>query len=110
MNYRHETLAAGRWTQFSLMEQLANVGGEVERTLNWRRKNNVELGRRAFERALELLELTIADPRHRRRLKELTRTREALLDFFLGDNQFQSTEQAWRKYFLGFGLAARRNK
>ena len=40
----------------------------------------------------------------------LMRTREALLDFFLGDNQFQSTEQAWRKYFLGFGLAARRDK
>ena len=38
------------------------------------------------------------------------RTREALLDFFWGDNQFQSTEQAWRKYFLGFGPAARRDK
>jgi hypothetical protein len=43
-------------------------------------------------------------------LTELKIMAEELLDFFLGDNQFQSTEQAWRKYFLGFGLAARRNK
>ena len=110
MNYRHETLAAGRWAEFSLMEQLANIGSEVERTLNWRRKNNGELSRKALERALELLDLTIADPRHRRRLRELTRTREAMLDYFLGDNLFQSSERAWQKYFLAFGLAARRNK
>lgn len=84
------------------MEQLANIGSEVERALNWRKKNNAEYSRMAFARALELLDLTIADPRHRRRLKELTRLREALLDYFLGDNQFNSTEKNWRSYFYNF--------
>jgi hypothetical protein len=60
----------------------------------------------AFERALELLALTIDDPRHRRRLHELTRLREALLDYFLGSNQFCSTETSWRRYFYGYGYAA----
>jgi hypothetical protein len=110
MSYQHETLAAGRWAEFSLMEQLANIGGEVERTMSWRRRNNAELAGRALDRALELLDMTLADPRHKLRLKELTRMREALLDFFLGDNQFGSTDQAWRRYFLSFGLAARRRK
>jgi hypothetical protein len=32
----HPSLAAGRWRTFSLMEQLAHVGSEVERALNWR--------------------------------------------------------------------------
>jgi len=103
---QHPSLAAGRWQTFSLVEQLANVGSEIERALNWRNKNNPEYSRLAFLRALELLGLTIADPRHRRRLKELTRLREALLDFFLGDNEFHSTEKSWRSYFYSFGYAS----
>jgi hypothetical protein len=66
---------------------------------------NPEYSRLAFLRALELLNLTIADPRHRRRLKELTRVREALLDFFLGDNVYNSTGKSWRSYFYGFAYA-----
>jgi len=74
--------------------------------LNWLDKRNSEYSRLAFLRALELLNLTIADPRHRHRLKELTRLREALLDFFPGDNAFSSTGKSWRSYFYGFAYAA----
>jgi hypothetical protein len=103
---QHPSLATGRWNQFSLIEQLANVGSEVERALTWRSKKNLEYSRLAFFRALDLLGLTIADPRHRRRLKELTRLREALLDHFLGENAYGSTEKAWSAYFFAFGYAA----
>ncbi|MBP1768496.1 MAG: hypothetical protein H6P98_2611 [Candidatus Aminicenantes bacterium] len=103
---QHSSLAAGRWHSFSLMFQLANVGSEVERALNWRNKGNPQYSQRAFLRGLELLDLTIADPRHRHRLKELTRLREALLDFFLGDNEFRSTEKSWRSYFFAFAYAS----
>ena len=106
MNVQHPSLAAGRWQTFSLMEQLANIGSEVERALNWLNKNNPEYSRLAFIRALELLDLTIADPRHRRRLKEMTRLREVLLDFFLGQNEFRSTEKSWRNYFFSFAYAS----
>jgi hypothetical protein len=103
---QHPTLAAGRWSQLSLVEQLANVGSEVERALTWLGKKSPEYSRLALLRALELLGLTIADPRHRHRLKELTRLREALLDHFLGVNAYGSTEKAWRAYFYAFGHAA----
>ena len=106
MNPLHPGLAAGRWQALSLVEQLANVGSEVERALNWAEKGNSEYSLRALERGLELLDLTIGDPRHLGRLKELTRLREVLLDFFLGDNQFGSTESSWRSYFHAYGLAA----
>ena len=106
MSVQHPSLAAGRWQTFSLMEQLANIGSEVERALNWLNKNNPEYSRLAFARALELLNLTIADPRHRRRLKEMTRLREVLLDFFLGQNEFRSTEKSWRNYFYCFAYAS----
>lgn len=105
MSPQHPELAAGRWQSFSLLEQLANVGSEIERTLNWAAKNNPDYSRMAFERGLELLGLTIADPRHRHRLKELTRLREVLLDYFVGENQFGSAESSWRSYFHPYGMA-----
>jgi len=106
MNPHHPELAAGRWQSFTLVEQLANVGSEVERALGWASKGNAQYSRMAVERGLELLDLTIADPEHRRRLKELTRVREVLGDYFFGENQFGSTESNWRSYFGAYGLAA----
>jgi len=35
---------------------------------------------------------------------------EVLLDYFVGENQFQSNEKLWRKYFYAFGYAARSTK
>jgi hypothetical protein len=32
--------------------------------------------------------------------------REVLLDYFLGENQFGSTESSWRSYFHAYGVAA----
>lgn len=106
MNPLHPDLAAGRWQTLSLVEQLANVGSEVERALSWTARGNSDYSLGALERGLELLDLTIGDPRHRGRLKELTRLREVLLDYFLGENRYGSTASNWRVYFHGFGLAA----
>lgn len=102
----HKDLANGRWNTFSLMEQLGNVGSDVERTIQWRKKGNLEYSQQAFERALELLELTIADPKNRRRLKEIVRAREMLISYFMYDNQYGFTDEWWQKYFLDFAYAA----
>ena len=63
----HRELAAGRWARLSLAEQLANVGSEVGRLRRWRERDE-RLATGAFERALELLDLTLADPRWRGRV------------------------------------------
>lgn len=110
MNYQHKTLAAGHWRDFSLVEQLANIGSDVERAIKWRQKNNLENSQAAFERALELLSLTIDDPKNIKRLKELTRTRETLLDYFLGENTYKSSDKIWQNYFYPFAYATRVNK
>ena len=107
MTTQHRDLAAGRWFGFSLVEQLANTGSEVVRALNWRERGNNELSMRAVERALELLDLTIADAANRGRLRELTRVREVLADYFYGDNSFGSSPALWRTYFNAFARAAR---
>lgn len=107
MNYQHKQLAAGHWFELRLTEQMANIGSEIERTISWRNKNNLAYSRKALERALELLDLTIADAKNKSRLKELTRLREVLVDYFYFANQFSSSDQLWRKYFYPFNFAAR---
>jgi hypothetical protein len=105
MTPMHAELAAGRWQTLPLVEQLANVGSEVERALSWAAKGNPDYSRRALERGLELLDLTIADPKHRGRLRELTRLREVLVDYFWGDNVYGSSPRSWHGYFHPYGMA-----
>lgn len=107
MSQQHKELASGRWKELSFVEQMANIGGEVERALNWRAKQDLDYSRRAFERALELIDLTLDNITGMARLKELARMREAIVDFFAGSNQFGSTEASWRIYFFYFTYAAR---
>ncbi len=40
MTYQHKDLAAGRWRQMPFLEQMGNIGSEVEPALNWKFKNN----------------------------------------------------------------------
>ena len=106
MSTLHTGLDATRWGTFSLVEQLANVGSEVERAIKWSQRGRADLSANALHRGLELLDLTIAHSRQRQGLKELTRLREALLDYFLGPNEFESSALLWHRYFHAFGMAA----
>ena len=104
---RHPGLAAGRWQRLSLAEQLANVGAEVGRM---HRRRDADERAAAFERALELLDLTLADPRWRGRLKEIARAREVLCDAADGGREYGATLEDLDRYFLDFALAARRGR
>ena len=110
MNAQHKELAGWRWRQLPFVEQMANIGSEVERSLNWKNKNDAGRLKSAFERSLELIDLTLEDARNNARLKELARMREAIVGYFTGDNQSGSTDASWRKYFMCFTYAARRDR
>lgn len=106
MNIFHKDLA-DRWNTFSTFEQMANIGAEVGRSINWRNKGNTEMSQNAFYRALELIDFTVDDPKNKNSLKEILRVREILVDYLLGDNIYKSTDQDWEKYFYYFNFAAR---
>lgn len=106
MSHQHTELAAGRWHTLPLMEQLANVGSDVARALRWRDKDP-QLCEKAFVRALELLDLTIGDPRWKGRRKELTRARELLCDAMLNGKEYGSDLAGLDRYFYHFAVAAR---
>lgn len=109
---KHRDLADGRWWAMTIAEQMGNVGSEVSRALKWKERNP-GIARGASERALDLMDLTLADPRHRTsvaRLREIARAREVLVDFLLGSNEYRSTTAGLQRYFDAFAMAAARAK
>ena len=108
MSVQHQELASGRWDQMTTFEQMANIGSEVERAIQWKEKNNPLRFEKAFDRALELLDLSLDSPRNKNVLREIARTREVLVDFFSSEHQYQISTVQLRKYFLQFALLARK--
>ena len=108
MPTHHPGLAAGGWGRLSLLQQLGNVGGEVSRALRWQNRDPLSFDR-SMVRALELLDLSIKDPRWRHRLKELARAREMFCDALSGGKEYRSDLEGLNRYFFQFALAARKS-
>ncbi len=90
----------------TLAEQMGNIGSEYGRAWSWKEKNQPERFQKAFERMLDLLDMTLSDPRWKNhRLLELARVREEACG--LGDSSMGSSDL--RKYFAQFAALARKN-
>ncbi len=107
---QHRDLTQQHWADFSLREQLANIGSEVIRAGRWKRKGNTPYATLAFHRALELIDLTLSQPLSLPALSEITRLREVLVDFYSGENLYRSSDQLWESYFNAFSFAAARQR
>jgi hypothetical protein len=107
----HPGLAGGRWQMMTLSEQLGNIGSEVGRAIRAREHDDGRRFTGALDRALELFDLTLIDPRWRgHRAREIARAREVVCDFLVGENDYRSTAATLDAYFLQFAFAARRNR
>lgn len=104
---QHKRLAdSQKWQRLSLFEQLGNISSEVNRAGRYQNKDK-KASQGAFERGLELFDLTLADPRWRHRLKEIARGRELFCAAFKGITDYNITLADLDKYFYYFALAAR---
>ena len=105
----HKELASGRWSNFSLAEQLSNIGSEVNRASKWQGKDeNIFWG--AVERALELFDLTLMDSRWKGRLREIARVREIFCDAVFGEKEYGTSLEDLEPYFFSFTRAVQLRK
>lgn len=105
---QHADLAEGRWFTMTLAQQLGNVGSDFERALKWKERNQDKLFQSAATRMLELLDLTLDDPRwHNHRLLELTRLREQVCQELFSDHINRESAAGLQKYFLSMATLAR---
>lgn len=101
----HKHLAAGRWFELTLAEQLGNIGSEVHRAMNTQGKDETRF-QNAVDRALELFDLTLSDKRWRGRLTEVGRAREVFCDAVLGGKEYGSTFSDLDRYLTQYAIAA----
>lgn len=113
---QHTTIAQ-TWDKASFAWQMANIGSEVERAIKWKEKGNDKFAQKAFFRALELFDLTLQITADKNikinnlpKLTEIARSKELFADFFIGDNQYNSTKESWQKYFKAFNYLARKEQ
>jgi len=106
--YYHPELASGRWAQFPLVVQMANIGSEVHRTYNFLLREKPERARICFERGLELIDMTIDARPRPAALRELCRVREFFCEIYLSRNlkELESLD----RYFYSFALACSKMK
>ena len=102
----HENLAAGRWQNMTLAEQLGNAGSEFERAWTWKQQKAQDKFESALARFLELMDMTITDPRWQGvRNKELSLAKEISIQaLYSGEADVIEDLQ---KYFLQFAILAR---
>lgn len=103
MNFYHKNLANGKWFELSLCNQMANIGSEIHRLVKSKGINE-ERFEKALDRALELIDLTLADKRWRTGYKEIARVREVLCDICFGEGQYDTDLEDLDEYFLKFAL------
>ena len=107
MIIQHKTLAGGHWYELSICEQLGNIGSEINRAMVWKEKNEKKY-QGVIDRALELMDLTLQDPRWcNERLQELKQVREMIIDARSGGKKYGSTLEDLDRYFFAFAYAAR---
>ena len=104
---QHRKQAEGEWQKRSFLEQMANIGSEVYRAINWRNKGNEEYAQLAFERSLELFDLSKESKFTYPKYKELLRMREIWVDYFKYDNEYNSTQKDINRYFMYITIASK---
>ncbi len=82
-NKYHKNLSAEKWQKFSKEDQILNIAAEFSRAKNWLAEGEKKQALDCLNRAFELLDLTINDPRWRRGLNELLRFRDVLAQFYI---------------------------
>jgi hypothetical protein len=100
-----------RWERFTLVEQLANIGSEVDRAVRAHDAGQDARFEHALARALALFDLTASDHRWRgARRREILRAREEFCRLFFDPTVPGDSAAGLRRYFLAFAVAARRQR
>ena len=93
-----------QWAKLTLAQQFGNIGSELTRARLWEEKNDFSQREKSFERAFDLIDLTIGDRRWIKRLAEITRFREVIADWFSRSKEYKITSSQIENYCIHMTL------
>ena len=74
----HRTLTQEKWSTFSTSQQILMIANELNRAGHWIKKNDLCEAKFCYERAIELLCLTVETLNNHKKIRELLRLKEML--------------------------------
>jgi len=89
----HKNLDIKKWSKFSKSQQILMIANELNRAKNWFLRNDLEEVNNCYERAFELLDLTINLTTRKNLLKELLRFREMLAVQYLSSKNTEDIQK-----------------
>jgi len=102
----HKTITSGRWNELSFAERMGNIGSEISRVRSADERRDIERRDNAIARALELVDVTIAQQTGARK-RELEQMRDALCAI-RGNADGAVSARSLERYCMPFALLARK--
>ena len=90
------------WFNMPVSMQISNVGSEVARAIRYKNKGDAEKATNFCKKAIEFLKIIEADPKNKHRKGEFDFCIEELTDYFLGENEYQTTDAMLKNYYDAF--------
>ncbi len=78
----HKMLTVEKWNAYPKMQQILMISNELNRAKNWILKNQNTETNLAYERAFELIDLSLMDVKWESSRKELLRLKETLGELY----------------------------
>lgn len=85
---QHKSMTLERWSFFSKGQQILMIANEINRVKNILLKNNSDDINSSYERALDLIDITVQDLKWGNNLKEILRCREFIGMLYFERNSY----------------------
>jgi hypothetical protein len=99
---QHSTLSPERWSAFSLDQQILMIANEMNRAGKLTRPEDDGRRRSAYERVLNLTDLTIRVQTKRTLRRELLRWRDLVAEIFVAEASDEAAHASAFRALLGF--------
>lgn len=91
-----------KWFSMPVGVQISNVGSEVHRAITWKKRGNQQRAAEFCKKAISFLDIMKQNPKNKYRVGEIDCGIDELKDFFLGDNEYRTTEETLLRYYDAF--------
>ena len=89
----HKTLTPEKWQKFSEAQQILMIACEISRAKHWIQKGDWEAVNDCYERAFELLDLTVSLIDKKNKRKEFLRLREVIASQYISEEKDLGTNE-----------------
>ena len=90
------------WFSMPVSMQISNVGSEVARAIRYKNKGDQQKATNFCNKAIDFLRIIEKDPKNAHRKGEFDFCIEELTDYFLGTNEYQTTDSMLTAYYDAF--------